>query len=466
MTFKLEHGLAKLEQLKNSIPKMQGYIKERFDNTYQAYLTAMGKQNNNTKADTYFAYINDTKKMFKNGIDNSDEALNILVNALNSRHLPNEYAINYILAHNGAMGLSLEQQKAFEQIVPIINLISQENKNIENEVDKNNALIVPEKKLNIFQKIKNFFTKRKNTTQINANVQETNNKNANDFRKKQRVDVKSKVPVQRQYEPEYIAISDLHGNMDKWNMVKDLIDSNPNVNVIMLGDAMDRGDFGPEILLQIKELSDKGRMKYLPGNHDIFAYNYIKMRKNPNSSPFIMAQAHLENNGGEVTMQKLDKFSSIVNSEFAKGNINQKVTLDELADWLGAQPIQRKMEIDNYKFALAHAIFDEKLYEQNPNFNLADALELEKNGQKESETYRKFYTTMWYREGDMRTQPAKPTLPENNVIIVGHTRQPEVNIDFNKPKSPIVYIDTGKGSLSGFSLNKRQSVMLENDKTR
>lgn len=466
MTFKLEHGLAKLEQLKNSIPKMQGYIKERFDNTYQAYLTAMGKQNNNTKADTYFAYINDTKKMFKNGIDNSDEALNILVNALNSRHLPNEYAINYILAHNGAMGLSLEQQKAFEQIVPIINLISQENKNIENEVDKNNALIVPEKKLNIFQKIKNFFTKRKNTTQINANVQETNNKNANDFRKKQRVDVKSKVPVQRQYEPEYIAISDLHGNMDKWNMVKDLIDSNPNVNVIMLGDAMDRGDFGPEILLQIKELSDKGRMKYLPGNHDIFAYNYIKMRKNPNSSPFIMAQAHLENNGGEVTMQKLDKFSSIVNSEFAKGNINQKVTLDELADWLGAQPIQRKMEIDNYKFALAHAIFDEKLYEQNPNFNLADALELEKNGQKESETYRKFYTTMWYREGDMRTQPAKPTLPENNVIIVGHTRQPEVNIDFNKPKSPIVYIDTGKGNLSGFSLNKRQSVMLENDKTR
>lgn len=466
MTFKLEHGLAKLEQLKNSIPKMQGYIKERFDNTYQAYLTAMGKQNNNTKADTYFAYINDTKKMFKNGIDNPDEALNILVNALNSRHLPNEYAINYILAHNGAMGLSLEQQKAFEQIVPIINLISQENKNIENEVDKNNALIVPEKKLNIFQKIKNFFTKRKNTTQINANVQETNNKNANDFRKKQRVDVKSKVPVQRQYEPEYIAISDLHGNMDKWNMVKHLIDSNPNVNVIMLGDAMDRGDFGPEILLQIKELSDKGRMKYLPGNHDIFAYNYIKMRKNPNSSPFVMAQAHLENNGGEVTMQKLDKFSSIVNSEFAKGNINQKVTLDELADWLGAQPIQRKMEIDNYKFALAHAIFDEKLYEQNPNFNLADALELEKNGQKESETYRKFYTTMWYREGDMRTQPAKPTLPENNVIIVGHTRQPEVNIDFNKPKSPIVYIDTGKGNLSGFSLNKRQSIVLETDKTR
>ena len=274
------------------------------------------------------------------------------------------------------------------------------------------------------------------------------------------------MPVQRQYEPEYIAISDLHGNMDKWNMVKDLIDSNPNVNVIMLGDAMDRGDFGPEILLQIKELSDKGRMKYLPGNHDIFAYNYIKMRKNPNSSPFVMAQAHLENNGGEVTMQKLDRFSSVVNSEFAKGNISQKVTLDELADWLGAQPIQRKMEIDNYKFALAHAIFDEKLYEQNPNFNLADALELEKNGQKESETYKKFYTTMWYREGDMRTQPAKPTFPENNVIIVGHTRQPEVNIDFNKPKSPIVYIDTGKGSLSGFSLNKRQSVMLENDKTR
>ena len=52
---------------------------------------------------------------------------------------------------------------------------------------------------------------------------------------------------------------------------------------------MDRGEFGPEILLQIKELSDKGVVQYLPGNHDIFAYNYVKMRNAPSSQAFTMA---------------------------------------------------------------------------------------------------------------------------------------------------------------------------------
>lgn len=456
-------GLSKLETFKTNMPEMQGYIKERFENTYQAYLAAMGNDNKNINVDTYFSYINSLKKMFENGISNPDEAIEIIVNAVNSRHVPNEYAINYILAHQGAMGLTAEQQKTFEQIVPVINLISQENEAIEKGLIENQskALIVPEKKLNIFQKIKNFFTKKNNPSIESKKTPIPENKKARNFREAQKVSINSQMAIQKSKEPEYVAISDLHGNMDKWNMVKKLISENPNIKIIMLGDAMDRGNFGPEILLQIKEFSDSGKLQYLPGNHDIFAYNYIKMRKKQKSSPFVMAEAHLEHNGGEITMEKLNNFSTIVNSELAKGNIREKISLDELADWLGAQPIQKKMKIDDYNFALAHAIFDEKLYEQNPAFNLADALELENKGQKESEAYKRFYTTMWYREGDIRTQPIEPTLPENNVVVVGHTRQPEINIDFKKPKSPIVYIDTGKGKLSGFNLNRRKSISLE-----
>lgn len=450
------------------MPEMQGYIKERFESTYQAYLAAMGKNNKNIKVDTYFSYINSMKKMFEKGISNPDEALEIIVSAVNSRHVPNEYAINYVLAHQGAMGLSTEQQKTFEQIVPVINLISQENEAIEKGLvaNQSKALIIPEKKLNIFQKIKNFFTKKKNTITESEKTATPLNKKTENFRESQKVSINSQVAIQKTKEPEYVAISDLHGNMDRWNMVKELINENPNVRVLMLGDAMDRGEFGPEILLQIKELSDKGKIQYLPGNHDIFAYNYIKTRKNPKSSPFIMAEAHLEHNGGEITIEKLKNFSTTVQNELAKGNIKEKITLDELANWLGSQPIQKKIKIEGYNYALAHAIFDENLYEQNPAFNLADALEMENKGQKESEEYKRFYTTMWYREGDERTQLIEPILPENNVIVVGHTRQPEVSIDFKRPKSPIVYIDTGKGKLSGFNLNKRKSNVLETEKNR
>ena len=51
-------GLSKLETFKTNMPEMQGYIKERFENTYQAYLAAMGNDNKNINVDTYFSYIN------------------------------------------------------------------------------------------------------------------------------------------------------------------------------------------------------------------------------------------------------------------------------------------------------------------------------------------------------------------------------------------------------------------------
>ena len=64
--------------------------------------------------------------------------------------------------------------------------------------------------------------------------------------------------------------------MDRWEFVKQMMKQNPNLNVIILGDAMDRGSYGVEMLLQIKELSDVGRVRYVPGNHDEFAYDFLR----------------------------------------------------------------------------------------------------------------------------------------------------------------------------------------------
>lgn len=74
---------------------------------------------------------------------------------------------------------------------------------------------------------------------------------------------------------EIVAISDLHGDMKKWQYVKNLMKKNPKMKLVILGDAMDRAPYGLQILMQIKELCEQGKAEYLPGNHDLFAYNYL-----------------------------------------------------------------------------------------------------------------------------------------------------------------------------------------------
>lgn len=76
-------------------------------------------------AQDYLKYIADTKKTYVQGIDDTEQALSNIVNALRADHVPDEYSINYVLAQNGANGLTREQQNRFEVFVPLINKISE-----------------------------------------------------------------------------------------------------------------------------------------------------------------------------------------------------------------------------------------------------------------------------------------------------------------------------------------------------
>ena len=60
---------------------------------------AIEEQKNTEQTREYFNYIKNLKKMHEKGIDNVNEALEILSTAINTRHIPDRYAINYILAH-------------------------------------------------------------------------------------------------------------------------------------------------------------------------------------------------------------------------------------------------------------------------------------------------------------------------------------------------------------------------------
>lgn len=133
--------------------------------------------------------------------------------------------------------------------------------------------------------------------------------------------------ISEEKEPQSIVISDLHGNLKKWNIVKQYMKENPKTNFIILGDAIDRGADGINILCDIKELSEKGKVIYVPGNHDAFAYNALTSAGDKKLGEKFEDDIKTWNiNGGENTIQQ---FLSL-----------EQAKMYELIDWLGKQPIQ------------------------------------------------------------------------------------------------------------------------------
>ena len=236
----------------------------------------------------------------------------------------------------------------------------------------------------------------------------------------------------------------------------------------ILGDATDRGKNGIEILLQIKELSDQGKIEYIPGNHDAFLYNYVKTKAELDETEgriskrtetvieiFERDLMHIEENGGEKTLEALEKFDKIVDDEIKKGNIKEKISKEELINWLGIQPIQKKIKLGNIKYALAHAYFDEDLYQKAPYFCMQRGLSLEIN-KRNNLFVNKYKTILWYREKENKGLYASVEFPHGCVMIVGHTPQKELTVsNFEEnPFKPVIYIDTGKGKLTGWDLTE------------
>lgn len=274
-----------------------------------------------------------------------------------------------------------------------------------------------------------------------------------------------------------IAISDLHGNMEKWKNIKNMVQANPNMKLIILGDATDRGKHGVEILLEIKELCDEGKAEYLPGNHDMFLYNYAKIYEFLNKLEYnqrikqqdligiVKKEArNIMGNGGEGTLKKLEKFDRIVAQEISRGNIKKQIKKTDLINWLGEQPIQKKIKVNNTRYALAHACFDEDLYNYDSEFNLKKALIFETLKNIKNTMYKKFKTVMWYRKNAPDTHYAPVTYPKGNIVVVGHTVQERLKLSYfeNDPKQPVINIDTGTNSNEGWDLTNSNIIDFNN----
>lgn len=385
-----------------------------------------------------------------------------IYNCITTGHLPNifaDYAEQYISLDTVGRELIIENFRNIEK--EYNDFLEKDNKETSLVIRKRNPL------QKLFDKI---FNREKKVKNVNDKKDKYKNTNTNEHRKYcetlRNMDnytgfqENHTIEKNAEKQQEIIVISDLHGNMEKWNNVKDYLSKNTNTKILILGDATDRGEHGIEILMQIKEMCDNGQAEYLPGNHDTFLYNYVKTEdilskltdEQKWQSQNIVAiagreLAHLTRNGGEVTLENISDFDNIVNNEMKKGTIKNRVSKQELIEWLGKQPVQKRINVDNTEFALAHAWFDEELYMYDQNFNMEKALQLEMQGEKDNTILNKYKNVMWYRAEDDRTHYAEANFAQNYTMVVGHTPQVEgINVKnySNNPRTQVIYIDTGK----------------------
>lgn len=395
-----------------------------------------------------------------------EEVLKSIGSDLEKGNMPKEIEIQYILEHQtGEYKLSEEQLNRFAKMAEQINKIQKQEKKHQELVVKKESFL---DKIPFIRKIKQWNSNRKINSQTNyyqdsnQNMQYTPTEKRNQFKEELSKDttnqsIKNEPKINKE---EIIVVSDLHSRMDRFEFVKSHLRKNPKSKFIILGDATDRGEYGLEMLMEIKELSDKGRVEYLPGNHDIFAYNYVRSKANKDESIYREAKWNLEHNGGLTTMEKLDNFERTVQNAKNEGLIHKDITKNELVNWLGTRRIQLATRQNNINYALAHAVFDAKLYNYDSKFNLEKAYNLRING-KNQEILDRFDNCMWYREKEEETHHAPITKIRDYVMVVGHTSQRNINMNTVGPKEqiPIIYVDTGKAKgLEGYNLTTGRDI--------
>lgn len=196
----------------------------------------------------------------------------------------------------------------------------------------------------------------------------------------------------------FVVISDFHSCENPLNKVKEYY-INEYDKIFILGDATDRGNYGDgtygvEILLRIKKLTEQypERVIYIPGNHDEFLYGYAK-----DNDP--MSYQCLDYNHGSQTIKDINDLSD-----------NER---EDLINWLGNLPLQREHYYNTKRFVLVHALFNEKLYKENPGFSLEDYRKANGNNGR-------YYNILWFRKQSDTYDPS--WLPEKGTtMIIGHT---------------------------------------------
>lgn len=200
----------------------------------------------------------------------------------------------------------------------------------------------------------------------------------------------------------FVAISDFHGYEYPIEKTVDYY-LNEYDAIYILGDAVDRGSRGDgkgslELLERIKNLMTeyKGRIFYIPGNHDEFLVGAA--RGDQRSIDCMLA------NGGKGTFEDLKLLKE-----------SNPKAFHDLIGWLENLPIQRIHHFNGINYALAHAFFDNILYSRLPNYSLKDMFS------SQGDLSKRASNVLWFRKS--RNSYDKKACPDakNTIVVIGHS---------------------------------------------
>jgi serine/threonine protein phosphatase 1 len=210
-------------------------------------------------------------------------------------------------------------------------------------------------------------------------------------------------------------IGDIHGCLYTLrNLVDKIRQKYPTINIYSVGDLVDRGNYGYEVVEYIK--SEK--IRFTPGNHDYMMYYFIKYPTHEIGKPWPY-------NGCETTLISYNKHFEILNEhlDFIFEN-PVYINLDDcFISHAGISKHMKSQLSENFQHDLS--LLD---YVIQVNLNKEDGI-------------------LWTRD---------TLLNIGKLQIVGHSIKKEIILN---EKTNVVYIDTG-----AFLGNKLSAVIVENNK--
>lgn len=129
-----------------------------------------------------------------------------------------------------------------------------------------------------------------------------------------------------------IAITDIHGEINKLNSLIDKLEIRPDDTIIFMGDYIDRGPDSKGVVDKVISMSSVCKCIYLKGSHE---YAYLQARKGDDYYDYLFW-----NYGGVQTVESYGSFENIykVHGEFLENLKPYYITEDYLFIHAGIRP--------------------------------------------------------------------------------------------------------------------------------
>lgn len=140
-------------------------------------------------------------------------------------------------------------------------------------------------------------------------------------------------------------MSDIHGSKRRFDAVMKQIKLTDEDTLYILGDVIDRGEHGVELLQRIRAAKN---MRMILGNHEYMMLCLLRAGYDPADRTQEQRREHWYRNGGDVTHRDIKKLSD--------------AERESLFDWIDALPTELDITVNGRRYKLVHAMPKELFY--------------------------------------------------------------------------------------------------------